>query len=56
MGHITVKRTIASLLAGTALVLSTAGACGPGGGEEDGGGPGLTQQDDEGGDDEGGDD
>lgn len=50
------KRTIASLLAGSALVLSTAGACGPGGGDEDGGGgSGITQQDGEGGDGEGGD-
>lgn len=50
------KRTIASLLAGSALVLSTAGACGPGGGDEDGGGgSGVTQQDGEGGDGEGGD-
>lgn len=45
----TARRTIAALMAGSALVLSTAASCGPTGGEDDDT-PGVVQEE---GDDEG---
>jgi hypothetical protein len=53
MGRTSLTRTTAAFLAGTALFLTSAGACGGGGeGDDDGNGvPGVTQQD---GDDDGG--
>jgi hypothetical protein len=48
MGRTSLSRTIAAVLAATALFLTSAGACGPG---EEGDGddaPGVTQQDDDG--------
>lgn len=52
MGHTTMKRTIAAVVAGAALVLTSAGACGPTAtGDDDN--PGVSNQQD--GDDDGGD-
>lgn len=51
MGRTSLTRSLAALLAGVALLLTSAGACG--GGEDDDGddAPGVTQQDGEGDDD-----
>lgn len=38
------KRTIAAALAGSALLLSSAGACGPTGEDDGGGVPGVSEQ------------
>ncbi|WP_132422713.1 DNA primase [Pseudonocardia endophytica] len=53
MGRNTLTRGLAAALAGTALVLSTAGACGPAGGDQ---APQQNQQQQQGGDDGDGDD
>jgi len=49
MTRSTVRRFVLTLLAGTAVLFSTAGACGGGDGDDDdgGGAPGMTQQDDD---------
>jgi hypothetical protein len=59
MGRPSLTRTTAAVLAGAALFLTSAGACGGGEGEDEGDDrPGVTQQeggeDEEGGGDEGG--
>ncbi|MHA6629568.1 hypothetical protein ACU61A_29365 [Pseudonocardia sichuanensis] len=52
MGRTSLTRTTAAILAGAALFLSSAGACGPAEGDDDGDdAPGVTQQDDDGGED-----
>lgn len=52
MGRTSLSRTIAAVLAGATLFLTSAGACGPGGDDDDGDdAPGVTQQDDDGDDD-----
>ena len=57
MGRTSLTRTAAAILAGAALFLSSAGACGPAGGDDDAeDAPGVTQQDDDGPDDDGDDD
>ncbi|OZM83384.1 hypothetical protein [Pseudonocardia sp. MH-G8] len=51
MGRTSLTRSIAAFLAGAALILTTAGACGPAEGDDDADdAPGVTQQDDDGGD------
>lgn len=57
MRHSSVTRSLAAAVACAALLLTSAGACGPAGDEDDA--PGITDQqggDDQGGDDQGGDD
>lgn len=53
MGHTTMKRTIAAVVAGAALVLTSAGACGPTATGDDYN-PGVSNQQDDDGDDDGG--
>ncbi|MBW0116626.1 hypothetical protein [Pseudonocardia abyssalis] len=54
MGHTTMKRTIVTALAGAALLLSSAGACGPAPVQDDDDNPGVSNQQE--GDDDAGDD
>lgn len=59
MGHTTMKRTVVAAVAGAALLLSSAGACGPAPVQDDDDNPGVSNQqgdDDQGDDDQGDDD